>query len=78
MAQQEKEQNEHINKTYEFLNIIGGSNIGVEEAMSNAITKASKIQPDVSWFEFVKMTGAIKDGKILEYQVELKVGFQSD
>ena len=78
MSQQEKKQNEHIYKTYEFLNIIGGSNISIEEAMSNAITKASKIQPNVSWFEFVKMTGAINDGKIIEYQVELKVGFQSD
>ncbi|MGD1835211.1 MAG: dodecin family protein [Nitrososphaeraceae archaeon] len=77
MSQQEKPK-ELVNKTYEFLNIVGGSNISVEEAMSNAVKKASKIQPNVSWFEFVKMTGAINKGEIIEYQVELKVGYQSD
>ncbi len=77
MSQQQKPK-ESINKTYEFLNIVGGSNVNVEEAMSNAVKKAYKIQPNASWFEFVKMTGAIDKGEIIEYQVELKVGYQSD
>jgi flavin-binding protein dodecin len=32
----------------------------------------------VSWFEVAEQRGAIRDGKVTEFQVTLKVGFKVD
>jgi hypothetical protein len=30
----------------------------------------------MSWFEVVEQRGAIKDGKVLEFQVTIRIGFK--
>jgi flavin-binding protein dodecin len=63
-------------KTYKIIEIVGTSKDGYEAAIENAIAHASKSLSALSWFEVVQMRGGIKDGKLDEYQVILKVGFK--
>ena len=64
------------NKTYKIIEIVGTSTESYDAAIRNAIDHASRSLSGLSWFEVVQMRGGIKDGKLDEYQVILKVGFK--
>jgi len=65
-----------MDKIFKLIEIVGTSEKGYEDAIENAIKQASKSVKGMSWFEVVQMRGGLKDGKIDEYQVILKVGFK--
>lgn len=64
---------EHI---YKLIELVGSSPISSDDAINNAIAKASKTIKHMSWFELVETRGHIIDGKIDHYQVTIKVGFR--
>jgi dodecin len=64
---------DHIYKSVE---ITGSSTEGVTEAISAAITKASKSLRNLDWFEVVGVRGHIGSGGVAHYQVTLKIGFR--
>ena len=64
------------NKTYKIIELVGTSEESYDAAIKNALEQASKSLSALSWFEVVQMRGGIKDGKLDEYQVILKVGFK--
>ena len=61
--------------TYKKIELTGSSSIGMQEAIENAIAKASKTLHDLRWFEVVETRGHIDQGKIAHWQVTIKVGF---
>jgi dodecin len=63
---------EHI---YKILELVGSSDKGIEDAIQNAISRASKTIREMKWFEVVQMRGHIEDGSVRHYQVMLRVGF---
>lgn len=63
------------NHTYKKIELTGTSDQSLEEAVENAIKKASKTVDDMRWFEVVEERGTIKDGKVAQWQVVIKVGF---
>ena len=65
-----------MSKTYKIIEVVGTSNSSYDDAIKDAIEEASKSLKAMSWFEVVQMRGGIKDGKLDEYQVILKVGFR--
>ena len=65
-----------MSKTYKIIELAGTSDSSYDDAIKNAISQASNSLKALSWFEVVQMRGGIKDGKIDEYQVILKVGFK--
>lgn len=65
-----------MGKTYKIIEIVGTSSQGYEDAIRGAVEEASKSLKGLSWFEVVQMRGGIKEGKVDEYQVILKVGFR--
>ncbi len=65
-----------MGKTYKIIEIVGTSTESYEKAIKNAIEEASHSLKGLSWFEVNQMRGGIKDGKVDEYQVILKVGFR--
>ena len=65
-----------MSKTYKIIEVVGTSTTDYDDAIKNAISEASKSLKALSWFEVVQLRGGIKDGKIEEYQVILKVGFR--
>jgi len=64
------------NKVYKLIELTGTSKTSVEDAVQAAIAQAAKSVRNMSWFEVCETRGAIKDGKVAEYQVTVKVGFR--
>ena len=62
--------------TYKKIEIVGTSPDSFADAVKNAVKEASKSIRKMSWFEVVEQRGAIKDGKVLEFQVTIRVGFK--
>lgn len=64
--------------TFKKIEIVGTSDKGFSEAVESAIKEASKSVRKMSWFEVVEQRGAVKDGKVVEYQVTVRIGFKLD
>lgn len=60
---------------YKKIEIVGSSTEGIEQAVSNALAKASQTLRNMRWFEVVETRGHIEDGKVAHWQVTLKIGF---
>ncbi len=63
-------------KVYKKIELVGTSENSVEEAIKAAVERASKTLKHLSWFEVKEIRGAIKDGKVSEFQVVVQVGFR--
>ena len=63
---------EHV---YKKLELTGSSTVGIQEAITNAIAKASKTVRNMQWFEVVDTRGHIVGGNVVHWQVTIKVGF---
>ena len=63
---------EHV---YKKIEIVGSSPKGMEDAVHNALSRASKTIRNMRWFEVIETRGYIDDGKVGEWQVTLKIGF---
>ena len=66
------EMKDHV---YKILELVGSSEKSIEDAIQNAITRASKTIRDMKWFEVVQTRGHIEKGVVGHYQVTLRVGF---
>ncbi len=62
--------------TYKKIELVGTSPVGFSEAVQSAIAEASKTVHHMDWFEVIDQRGMIKDNKVVEYQIVLKVGFK--
>ena len=60
---------------YKLLELTGSSDAGIEDAVQNAIAKASQTVRNMHWFEVVETRGHVADGKVAHWQVTIKVGF---
>ena len=67
--------NEHV---YKVVELAGSSEKSVDDAIRNAIARASRTLHGLRWFEVLETRGHIEDGKVSHYQVVLKVGFHLD
>ncbi|EAT12885.1 dodecin domain-containing protein [Bermanella marisrubri] len=63
---------------YKKLEVTGSSTQGTDDAIRNAIKKASETVHNMDWFEVVETRGHIKDGQVAHWQVTLKIGFRLD
>lgn len=64
--------------TYKIIELTGSSHTSADEAVRNAIAKASETVHSLRWFEVVETRGHIEDGAISHWQVTVKVGFTLD
>ncbi len=62
------------NSVFKKLQVVGTSPNTYAEATANAVAKLAQTEKNLSWFEVVELRGAIRDGKVQEYQVTLNVG----
>ena len=67
-----------MDHVYKSIELTGTSTLGVEEAIQNAIGKASKSLHNLRWFEVSNVRGQIENGAVAHYQVTMKVGFTLD
>jgi dodecin len=63
---------DHIYKSVE---ITGTSQTTEEDAIQNAVAKASQTIRHMRWFQVVETRGAIDEGKVTQWQVALKIAF---
>jgi flavin-binding protein dodecin len=61
---------------YKKIDLTGTSDKSLEEAIENAVSKASDSIRNMRWFEVVEIRGAIEDGKVTQWQVNVKIGFK--
>jgi flavin-binding protein dodecin len=71
----ERIMSDHI---YKKIEIVGSSPDGLQQAIENAIVKASETLRSMRWFEVVETRGQITDGKVTHWQVTVKIGFTLD
>jgi flavin-binding protein dodecin len=62
--------------TYKITELVGTSPVSFAEATKAAVAEATKTIRHMAWFEVVEESGRIKDGKVEEFQVRLKIGFK--
>ena len=62
--------------TYKIIDLVGTSDVGVQEAIDGAIAKASETIKGLDWFEVGDIRGQIEGGKVAWYQVAVKIGFR--
>lgn len=60
---------------YKILELVGSSETSIEDAVKNAVSRASKTIREMKWFEVVQTRGHIENGTVRHYQVTLRVGF---
>ena len=60
---------------YKIIEITGTSAISSDEAVSNAVSKASATITNIKWFQVVETRGSVVDGKVDRWQVTVKLGF---
>ena len=62
---------EHV---YKLLELTGSSTKSSDDAVQNAIAKASKTMRGMQWFQVMETRGHIDGGKIKHWQVTVKIG----
>ncbi len=65
-------------KVYKKLRVVGCSNESMEAAIELAVAKAAQSVHGLDWFEVVESRGAIAEGKVVEWQVTVELGFRVD
>lgn len=62
--------------SYSVIELVGTAEQGVDQAIRNAISRASQTLRGLDWFEVVSVRGQLTDGQVRHTQVTLKVGFR--
>ncbi len=62
-------------RVYKLIEITGSSPHSIEDAVNNALGRASRTIRKMRWFEVIETRGRIEDGQVAAWQVTLKVGF---
>jgi hypothetical protein len=61
---------------YSVSEIVGSSKESIDDAIRQAMARASKTLRNLDWFEVNEIRGHLDDGEICHFQVSLKVGFR--
>jgi len=60
---------------YKIIEIAGTSTKSIEDAVSNALAKASNTVRNMRWLQIMETRGHIDNQKLSHWQVIIKVGF---
>lgn len=60
---------------YKIMDLVGTSPNSIEDAVKNAIEKASKTVRNMRWLQVIETRGHVENQKISHWQVVIKVGF---
>jgi flavin-binding protein dodecin len=58
-----------------IIEIVGVSNKSFDDAVIQAVAKASKTVEGITGLEVLKYTTRVKDGKIVQYRANIKLAF---
>jgi dodecin len=63
-------------RTYKLVELVGVSEQSTDDAIQNAIARASETLRGLDWFQVTETRGTIENGRVSQFQVTLKVGFR--
>lgn len=63
-------------KVYRVTEVVGTSKDSVQQAVRNAVRRASETLRGLDWFQVSEVRGTITDGDVGEFQVIVKIGFR--
>ena len=66
------------NHVYSVTEIVGSSPDSIEAAVNNAVAEAGKTLRNLDWFEVTEVRGHLKDGRVADWQVGIKLGFRHE
>ncbi|WP_172602067.1 dodecin family protein [Candidatus Nitrosocosmicus franklandus] len=61
---------------YKYIDIVGTSTSGIDEAVKNAFIEASKTVKNIQWGELGRVTFRLDENQSIEYQAEVRIGFK--
>ena len=64
--------NDHV---YKITELTGSSPQSIEDAVNQAVERASKTLRNMRWFEVTDTRGHLENGKVAHWQVTIKIGF---
>jgi flavin-binding protein dodecin len=63
------------NHVYSKVELTGSSQISIEDAVQQAITKLATTVNNIRWFEVVETRGHVENNKVSHWQVTVKIGY---
>lgn len=63
---------------YKIITLVGSSTESSDDAVKNALAKASETIKNMRWFTVEETRGHIVDGDVAHWQVTVKIGFTID
>jgi flavin-binding protein dodecin len=61
---------------YKYIDIVGTSNTNITDAVNNAFREASRTVKNIKWGEMGRVTFRVEEGEMIEYQAEVRIGFE--
>ena len=61
---------------YKYIDIVGTSNANITDAVNNAFREASRTVKNIKWGEMGRVTFRVEEGEMIEYQAEVRIGFE--
>jgi flavin-binding protein dodecin len=62
-------------RVFKLIEVTGTSSTNLEDAIQNAVARASKTVRNTRWFEVVEVRGSVEGGQVAQWQVTVKIGF---
>jgi flavin-binding protein dodecin len=63
-------------KAYKIIDVVGVSDDSIQDAVRNAVKKASETLRNLDWFEVTDIRGSISKKAEPTFQVTVKIGFK--
>ncbi|HLS27076.1 MAG TPA: dodecin [Opitutales bacterium] len=60
---------------YKLVTLVGSSPVSSDDAVKNALERASKTIRNMRWFKVLETRGHIEEGKVGHWQVTIEIGF---
>ena len=61
---------------YKYIDIVGTANTNITDAVNNAFREASMTVKNIKWGEMGRVTFRVEEGETIEYQAEVRIGFE--
>ena len=61
---------------YKYIEIVGTSKTDISDAVNNAFKEASRTVKNIKWGELGRVTFRLEEGQEMEYQSEVRIGFE--
>ena len=63
---------------YKKIELVGSSKTGIEDAVNNAVKRASETIRNIRWVEVVETRCHVEENQIAYWQVTVRIGFTLD